>query len=578
MDNADEAGIENPGGKDEFVDLETTTVDFQQPGSLVGQRLDGRFLIEKNLTDDGGDVGGIGVVYLAKDTKLMGRDVVVKILQEKALQHKDIVRKFLHEKEALIRLDHPSIVRILDSGTLSDGNPFMVMEYIEGHSLRRSIRASKQLPFYVVANVIESVTAALSAAHDSNILHRDVKPENIMLTPQKDAPDRVRLIDFGIARVGNSQLAPETEISRAIGTILYIAPEQLIGRLDITGAADTYAAAIVAYEMLTGQLPFKPKAVAEMYQLEKEGVKTMPTELRPDLPAAAERILMSALSFEPEKRPQNARIFGRDLARALRGEISESTEAVTEVIPEEETVIRRRDGNPLVKWAAIGTLAVAAIGIPTGYFAINGLPGKAVADSNTNLPSGPGASVVATDAGANHDLTYFLTVQEMRNGKPFEAPYQTSGMEIFRSGDKFNLNFVPDADGYMYVFNEGKDEQGSTGYFLLFPTPTANGGSAHVNAGQTIQTDKNTFGGGKGTEIMWLIWAKDKRDDLEAVVRSAASSAGAVKDVGSINSLTGLVTKYKDVKGEASKDSANQRTVLKAKGDVVVHRFELEHR
>src|SRR5580765_996100 len=263
MEKMDEAGKADP--EVEGVDLETTTVDFQQPGTLVGQRLDGRFFIEKNLTDDGGDVGGIGVVYLAKDTKLMGKDVVVKILQEKALEHKDIVRKFLHEKEALIRLDHPGIVRILDSGTLTGGNPFMVMEYIEGYSLRKPMRASKQLPLYVVANVIESATDALSAAHAKDILHRDIKPENIMLTPQEDGPDRVRLIDFGIARVGDSQLAPETEVPRAIGTILYIAPEQLMGRHDLTATADIYASAIVAYEMVTGQLPFKPKTHTDMY-------------------------------------------------------------------------------------------------------------------------------------------------------------------------------------------------------------------------------------------------------------------------------------------------------------------------
>ncbi len=118
---------------------ERTTIDFSDPDKLVGQKLDGRFLIEKNLTDKGGDPGGIGVVYIAKDVKLMNKDVVVKILNETALKHPDIVRKFEHEKEALIRLDHPNIVRILDSGKLRDGNPFMVMDFIKGHSLRKAI-------------------------------------------------------------------------------------------------------------------------------------------------------------------------------------------------------------------------------------------------------------------------------------------------------------------------------------------------------------------------------------------------------------------------------------------------------
>src|SRR5688572_6686384 len=112
-----------------------TSVDFDTPDAMVGTKLDGRFVIEKNMTDGGADEGGIGVVYLARDLKMLNKRVVVKVLQEKALKFKDILRKFLHEEEALMRLDHPGIVRILDFGTLTDGNPFMVMEYIEGHSL-----------------------------------------------------------------------------------------------------------------------------------------------------------------------------------------------------------------------------------------------------------------------------------------------------------------------------------------------------------------------------------------------------------------------------------------------------------
>src|SRR5258706_10970356 len=165
MDEPEASGNAALNDADPTALFNTTLVDFERPATLVGQQLDGRFLIEKNLTDDGGDIGGIGLIYLARDTKLMGKEVVVKILQEAALEHKDIVRKFLHEKEALIRLDHPGIVRILDSGTLSDGNPFMVMEYIDGYSLRKPMRARQPLPFYIVANVIEAVTDALSAAH-----------------------------------------------------------------------------------------------------------------------------------------------------------------------------------------------------------------------------------------------------------------------------------------------------------------------------------------------------------------------------------------------------------------------------
>jgi len=574
---------------------EPTAIDFDKPDSLVGRRLDGRFLIERNLTETGADQGGIGVVYLATDLKLMGKEVVVKILCEAALKHQDIVRKFQHEKEALIRLDHPGVVRILDSGSLKDGNPFMVMEYIKGYSLRKLMREKGPLPLHVVAHLIQCITDALGAAHSGKILHRDIKPENIMLTPQGDEFDRVRLIDFGIARVGDSQLAPQTEIGRPIGTVLYIAPEQLIGRLDLTPAVDIYATAIVAYEMLTGEMPFKPKAIAEMYQLQRDGIVTRPTELRVDMPREAERILMSALEFEPDKRPQNARFFGQYLARELvkdsgdtdRFFASVKTEYAkmpTEVIPLPETGSVETGSLPTVqrietekpdqnwsRWLRWALPAVVLAGLLTA--ATLYLIPTATKPETAERPPAPQLA----ETGAPRQLSYSLNVQKMRNGKPFEAPFKSSGQEIFETGYKFQMAFQSADEGNMYVFNEGVDAQGKPGYYLLFPTPGVNGGSPHVTAAQQIETAQNTFSGGKGTEIIWLIWTKNSSDDLERVVAAAFAARGAV-DPDNGSTLQGILDKYKSAPREVSKDTANQETVIKTNGDVVVHRFEIEHR
>ncbi len=570
---------------------ETTTVDFEKPDTLVGQSLDGRFLIEKNLTDTGAEEGGFGLVYLATDLKLMGKKVVVKILRETLLEHADLTRKFLHEKEALLRLDHPGIVRILDSGTLLDGNPFMVMEYIEGQSLRKKLQNKKQLPFDFAAHLIESITDALAAAHSKNILHRDVKPENIMLTPQEYGYDRVRLIDFGIARVGDSQLAPATEVSRAIGTVLYIAPEQLIGSPNITPTVDVYASAIVFYEILTGDLPFKPKSIAEMYQLEKDGVLVPPSELRPDLPREAERVIMSALEFQAEKRPQNARIFGQYLANELRKNSEGVTDEFYSSVKTEWAALRDLSIPPdsshfsvatqvmsepfdkkkvqWLKWVLIVSLITAGLSISTAFVIWN------FSDSNVDQAI---QATVPPDSGVQHEFYYSLTVQKMRYGKKFEAPFQSTGREIFETGWKFIINLQPDADGYMYVFNEGKGEMGNTVFSLLFPSPTVNNGSTMVSTGQKIETKQNTFTGGKGTETMWMIWAKDRQDILEATVRSAfLSSDGTFSDTASPVLLQNFLEKYRNVRSESFKDSANQRTVVKSQGDVVVHRFELEH-
>lgn len=590
MDEEAGPGNVNPAQGTTSAPIAKTNVDFDRPSTLVGQTLDGRFLIEKNLTESGADAGGIGIVYLARDTKLMGRQVVVKILQEAALEHADIVRKFKHEKEALIRIDHPGIVRILDSGTLTDGNPFMVMDFIEGHSLRKLLQNYKQLPLAVVAHLVECVTDALAAAHSGKILHRDIKPENIMLTPQEDGFDRVRLIDFGIARVGESELAPVTEVGRAIGTVLYIAPEQLIGSLNLTPAVDIYATAIVAYEMITGELPFKPKSTAEMYKLERDGVAVRPSELRPDLPRMAESILMSALEFDPEKRPQNARTFGRYLATELRREAADTTDeyfasirtdfyiSPTEVFSADDannlsTVTRA--GEPAAPkrssgWAKFVIPAIAVLILFTGvlgYVAWSSLSPSGRADKT-------GTDRAGTTSGGR-TLSYSLMVQKMRDGKPFEEPFRSSGQEIFETGYKFTMSFQADADGYMYVYNEGLDTQGNTEYYLLFPTPSVNGGSARVSAGQPIETAQNTFSGGKGTEVMWLIWTAEKQDVLEAVARSASLPGGAIRDR---DALRDLLEAHRGEPRDVRKDSANQRTVVKATGGMILHRFELEHR
>lgn len=580
------------------------TVDFGKSETLVGQTLDRRFLIEKDLTESGADEGGIGLVYLARDMKLMGKQTVVKILQKAALKNEDLLRKFQHEKEALIRLDHPNIVRILDSGALSDGNPFMVMEYIEGYSLRRKLRESGKLDFTEAAHIIESVTEALSVAHSKKVLHRDIKPENIMLTPQDEGAERVRLIDFGIARVEDAQLAPVTTMPRGIGTILYIAPEQLQGKLEQTPAVDIYSFAIVVYEMLTGVLPFKPESIVDMFELQKQGVKVPPRDLREDLPEEAEKILLSALAFEAQERPQNARAFGRELASVLRRSANYKTddsashlaktapanlrsEEIPPVVPTEPAIVkqetdfpniniptppRKKSKKPLI-WALLGLLVLAAISIPVGLTiwksAKTDTTPASISDSNTAEKINPPTP---------RELTYFLNVQKMRDGKPFEEPFKSSGQEVFESGYKFKMTFQADADGFIYLFNEDKDAEGSTIYNILYPTPKTKNGSAEVKAKEQIETGNNTFGGKRGTEIVWLVWTANEQDELKAARKAAFDGQGTIKDEKNVRQLTDFLQKYAEEKPEAIKDSANQQTIVKGKGDVVAHRIELEHR
>ena len=567
------------------IDTETTILNFNESGSIVGETLDGRFFIERDLTKVGADAGGMGLVYLAHDTKMMGREVVVKILQKDSLQNEDILRKFEHEKEALIRLDHPNIVRILDKGKLTDGNPFMVMEYIDGYSLRKKLRENGKLEFGLIAHITEAVTRALHAANSKKIFHRDIKPENIMLTPQEDGFERVRLIDFGIARVEESQVAPVTTVARGTGTVRYIAPEQLIGSLQLTPASDIYSLGIMIYEMLTGELPFKPRSIVEMFELEKAGVQTPPSEIRSDTPPEAERILLSALEFDPTLRPQNALVFGSELAGALTAGTIEAVRPPPHVklaerpdfdLHSQITILAgdRADAKkPISRMtlALLLLLCAMVLSITAGYAIWR----------NFGLVNGvrPAANQPAsTVADTPPELKYFLNVQKMRDGKPFEAPFKSSGQEVYEDGYKFSMVFQANADGYMYAFNEGNDTQGKIGYYLLYPTPKNANGSAKVLSGGQIETSQNTFTGERGTEIVWLIWTKDRSDVLVAVLKSAIVSGGVITDAEQSQKLRDFIDKFKNTSIPARKDAENQQSIISLEGDTVVHKLELEHR
>ncbi len=621
---------EVPPTKEQEPGAENAGPGTSHSASLVGEVLDGRFQIEKDLSDsEGADKGGIGLIYIAKDLKLLGKQVVVKILKADSLENPDILRKFLHEKEALIRLEHPNIVRILDSGTLSDGNPFIVMEFIPGISLRKVLRERGRLPLEFVAHVVESVAEALGAAHAQKILHRDIKPENIMLTPRGHGFEHVRVIDFGVARVEESQLAPMTEVVRGIGTVLYMAPEQLVGTIKQTQAVDVYSLAIVAYEMLTSRRPFEPQSTVEMYVLQKEGLQDLPTSLREDVPAEADDLLLEALEFEPGKRPQDVREFGRHVAEALRSAGSDQdaiptlrphlapTEAFEPVKADVTTMEAMGgpnaalapetvDSSPeptkastsgipfkLVAGAIAALILILVVSVPALYFLWPFVPDNSNAAANTAVPAparglkeDSGGSPDTIDqtsteteepAGTARAITYFLDIQRMENEEPSGPAFRSGGAEVFRNGDKFRFNFVSDASGFLYVFSDDADERGRDVFNILYPTPSTNGGSAQTNSGSAIQSSWNNFSGQGGTETVWVLWTAQRREELESARGTAFDNMGKVTGRQEAGALRSFIDDHKSPAPVVERSGDGGSNELKARGDIVVHRLELQH-
>jgi serine/threonine-protein kinase len=182
--------------------------------NLIGKTLGGRYLIERELGR-----GGMGVVYLARDKpELHSRPVVVKVLLEEALKNEIVVSKFYQEIESLTRLDDPGVIGIFDAGQLDDGTPYLVMQYVEGTTLRVAI-SREGMDLQQVAAIIRQVGSSVGAAHDAGILHRDLKPENIMLRTTTSGEQQVKIIDFGISKVKKSMSGPSPLTGLTVGTI-----------------------------------------------------------------------------------------------------------------------------------------------------------------------------------------------------------------------------------------------------------------------------------------------------------------------------------------------------------------------
>jgi class 3 adenylate cyclase/predicted Ser/Thr protein kinase len=278
--------------------------------SETGLLLKDRYRIEKELGR-----GGIGVVYLARDEQLHARQVVVKVLLDRSEGSEWLQKKFRQEIQALVRIDHPGVVGALDAGEMPDGKPFLVMQFVQGTTLRSLMKAGT-LDLAGIAVVIRQVGAALTAAHEKGVHHRDLKPENIMVQDLGHDEMLVKIIDFGIATVRDpaEEGTRQTEIA---GSVLYMAPEQLLGKPQ--AATDTYALAVIAYEMLAGTPPFCPDTPFELLDMQRKGVGRKPSEAHPGLPRGVDELVLRSLSFDAKARHASAREFGEEVARALTG-------------------------------------------------------------------------------------------------------------------------------------------------------------------------------------------------------------------------------------------------------------------
>jgi serine/threonine protein kinase len=284
----------------------------------------------------------MATVYLGYDSDL-DRPVAIKVLAENLAGDEAFRRRFLREARLSARLSHPNVVRVYDAGEQADGRPYIVMELVDGETLAEVLRQRGPLPADETAALAVQACRGLAHAHAAGLVHRDVKPQNLLL--QRDGT--LKVADFGIARAAEGTAL--TQAGTVLGTAAYLSPEQALGQ-EATPAADVYSLGAVLYELLTGRPPYELDSLADLAAKQAEGAITPVSELAPGVPPRVEDAVMRSLARNPAYRPASA----HELAREL-----EPAGTATAPLPRP----RRGRRGPWIALAAVLALAAILLGI-----------------------------------------------------------------------------------------------------------------------------------------------------------------------------------------------------------------------
>ncbi len=276
--------------------------------------------------------GGMAEVYRGFDS-VLNRTVAIKVLLPQFARDTSFVHRFRREAQAAARLNQPNIVGVYDTGA-DDGTQYIVMEFIEGRTLAEFIGAGRSPTPVQAAEIAQKICDAIAAAHAQGVIHRDIKPGNVMVT--RDGT--VKVMDFGIARMLGPETAPQT--SAVLGTASYLSPEQAQGT-PVDARTDIYSLGAVLYELLTGRPPFMGDSPVAVAYKQVNETPALPSSLNPAVPAPLDAVVMKALSKNPSNRYQSADEFSADLARVIAGQAVQATPLMAGAVGDATQVISR---------------------------------------------------------------------------------------------------------------------------------------------------------------------------------------------------------------------------------------------
>jgi len=373
--------------------------------TLIGTVFDGRYKIVRKL-----GAGGMADVYLAEDQEL-GRRVAIKILNDRHAADDQFIERFRREAKNAAGLSHPNIVSIYDRGE-AEGTYYIAMEFLDGRSLKELIVARGPAPIKTAVEYARQILAAVGFAHKHGIVHRDIKPHNVLVGPE----GRLKVTDFGIARSGASQM---TEVGSIIGTAQYLSPEQARGA-PVDQTSDLYSVGIVLYELLTGEVPFTGDTPLEIAMKHLSEPPKPPSELRPEVPHDLDLVVLRALAKDPSDRYQSAEEMDADLERVLNGlPVGDDTAAAATAVLAGAGAMAAAPTSVIARPPDAAPLRPAPPGAapPAGYYGYEGPPRR-------RRPIWPWVlSVLLLIAAAGAAWFAYTKIQDqLNNSKPVPVP------------------------------------------------------------------------------------------------------------------------------------------------------------
>jgi len=533
-----------------------SNVDEDSSDSLDENQQFGSYLIERKL-----GAGGMGEVYLARDQRL-DRTVALKILPVSVANDKRRMQRFRQEARVASSLNQPNILTIYEFGEI-DSLSFIATEFVDGETLRDYLRG-KRLKLPEILDISIQILAALDAAHEAKIVHRDMKPENVMLRRRDQV---VKVLDFGLAKLtesrGGTATPEQTDTEAAtefksipghlMGTINYMSPEQAQAHV-VDERTDLWSVGVMIYEMVAGVMPFKGVTSAHTIVQILEKDPTPLTKLDATLPNELQRIVNKAMSKPFDERYQTAKDMMIDL-RILRkqldgvGDLGRSTSSAVAQTPAIPTITQQNVSTAETQTKSTGSRRGLFILLPVAVLLV-----ALVAAWIIWLRPHPQPQIASPPvAGPTRDLSYSITVQKYRDKKAFEEPIQIAREVLFERGYQLRLNLKSPQSGFLYVINEGPHQPNETPeYVVLFPSPTSNKGSALLNENVKLQIPENSWfqlDNEKGTEKVWLIYSAKELSDLEPIREFANPKTRGLIDNASVrDKVTSFLKSHADSK------------------------------